>query len=217
MGDVYKTREKIERKKRLFDIGLETLKAQGYAIEKVPGSGKSSMRRIVKGRESMKVAIRTSQDRWLSFPRLPENGDWRTLSEVDLVVAVSVNDRENPTHGVVHFLEQADVLARFNRAYEARLEAGRNDPGDHGVWISLYDEERDDPVSFVGAGAARGKQEMARVPLVLVQAGVAVADSSLTAGPAAADQRPLTIAQAKQGLALTFGVDPSHIKITVEA
>jgi hypothetical protein len=28
--------------------------------------------------------------------------------------------------------------------------------------------------------------------------------------------QPLTIAQAKQGLALTFGVDPSCIKITVE-
>jgi hypothetical protein len=28
---------------------------------------------------------------------------------------------------------------------------------------------------------------------------------------------PLTINEPKQGLALTFGVDPSHIKITVEA
>lgn len=217
MGDIFKSREKIERKQRLFEIGLETLRAQGYLVEKVRGSGKSSMRRITKGRESVKVTIRTSQDRWLSFPRLPETGDWRTLSEVDLVVAVSVDDKDNPTHGVVHFLEQADVLARFNRAYEARLAAGRTDPGEHGVWISLYDQESIDPVSLAGAGAARGKLEIARVPLARDQDVVAKGAHGPAPVPAPEGQPPLTITQAKQGLALTFGVDPSHIKITVEA
>lgn len=217
MGDIFKAREKIERKKRLFEIGIETLQVQGYVVEKVRGSGKASMRRITKGRESIKVSIRTSQDCWLSFPRLPETGDWRTLSEVDLVVVVSVNDKDKPTHGVVHFLDQADVLARFNRAYEARLAAGRTDPGEHGVWISLYEEESKDPVSLVGAGAARGKLEIARVPIARPQDRAPSSAIPPVPPSTPGGQPPLTIAQAKQGLALTFGVDPSHIKITVEA
>ena len=41
-------------------------------------------------------------------------------------------------------------------------------------------------------------------------------DDELTAEDRAEVEAPLTIAEAKRRLAITFGVDPSAIKITVE-
>jgi hypothetical protein len=76
----------------LFDIGVEALEKEGWKVSRVPGSGKSSLRRITRGTESLDVSIRTTQDTWIAFPRTPDDKSWRTLSDVDAVVAVSVDD-----------------------------------------------------------------------------------------------------------------------------
>jgi hypothetical protein len=216
MTNVFKKPEKLSRKTQLFEIGVEALEKAGWTVERVQRSGKSSVRKITKGRESKIVSIRTTQDMWIAFPRNGDDTGWRTLSEVDAVLAVSVDDKENPKFAKVHLIPGDEMRARFDRAYAARVKAGYTIPLGRGVWVSLYLPEAQDPVTYVGAGAALKYPAIATVPFSPddVQAPeneAAEADELTEAGEA-----PLTIAEAKRRLAITFGVDPSNIKITVE-
>src|SRR5436309_15557018 len=104
MTDIFKTPEKLSRKDMLFRIGIETLQQQDWKVERIPGIGKSSVRRITKGGKSQKVSIRTSQDMWIAFPRNKDDKSWRTLSDVDVVLAVSVDDRDEPKFAQVHMI-----------------------------------------------------------------------------------------------------------------
>jgi hypothetical protein len=218
MTNIFGTPEKHERKRRLFEIGLETLRAQGFAVVKVPGIGKSSVRKITKDGRSRMVAIRTTQDRWMSFPRNDDDTGWGTLQDVDLVMAVAVDDVDEPRFGLVHLFDQSDVKARFDRALAARIEAGHSGPTTHGMWISLYQEESSEPVNLVGAGAGLASPPIARVPLDPGTPEVAASPSIPSLPPTPASELlPLTIAEAKRRLALSLGVDPSAIKISVEA
>ena len=141
MTDIFGTPKKKSMKNQLFRIAIEVLEKEGWRVERVPGSGKSSVRRITKGEQSKIVSIRTSQDTWIAFPRTEEDRKWRTLDEVDAVVPVSVDDRENPQFAKVHFIDGDEARARFNRAYEARKKAGHVIPVGRGVWVSLYNSE----------------------------------------------------------------------------
>jgi hypothetical protein len=166
----------------------------------------------VKGKESKVVSIRTTQDTWIAFPRTEGDKGWRTLNEVDLVVAVSVDDPHNPKSAKVHMLDGDEMRDRFNRAYKARKQAGHTIPIGRGVWVSLYIPEGSNPVSHVGAGAGLKTPPIATIPLTdeappIVEAVSAAED----------DFEPLTIPEAKRRLAITFGVKPENIKITVDA
>lgn len=216
MTNIYGTPEKVEVRDRLWEAGLETLKQRGWSVLRVPGAGKSSLRQITKDGQSKLVAIRTTQDRWMAFPRTKDDAGWLTLDDVDLVMAVSVDDTDEPKMALVHLFEQKDIKARYDRAYAARKRAGRSIPVGRGVWISLYREECASPVSLVGAGAGLAFPPIALVPLDGGQPPKEPSGSEASPPPPR-DPRPLTIAEAKERLALTFGVDPSHIKITVEA
>lgn len=216
MTNVYGTPEKANMKNQLFRIALEVLQKDGWKVEREPRSGKSSVRRITKGKESLLVSIRTTQDTWIAFPRTEGDRSWRTLDDVDAVVPVSVDDRENPKYAKVHLIDGDEVRARFNRAYKARKAAGHSIPVGRGVWVSLYDQEANDPVSHIGAGMGLEFPPMAMVPLSSEQiAAVAPDDDEDPASPG--EEAPLSIAEAKRRLALALGVNPANIKITVEA
>ena len=220
MTDIFGTPKKKSMKNQLFRIAIEVLEKEGWRVERVPGSGKSSVRRITKGEQSKIVSIRTSQDTWIAFPRTEEDRKWRTLDEVDAVVPVSVDDRENLQFAKVHFIDGDEARARFNRAYEARKKAGHVIPVGRGVWVSLYNSESQEPVSYVGAGMGLKFKPLATVPLsfdgtaapttLLVEENAHRSDSPT-------GESPLSIAEAKRRLAATLGVDPANIKITVEA
>jgi hypothetical protein len=216
MTDIFKTPEKLSRKDMLFRIGIETLQQEGWKVERIPGIGKSSVRRITKGGKSRNVSIRTSQDTWIAFPRKKDDKSWKTLSEVDVVLAVSVDDRDNPKFAQVHMIEADEMRQRFDRAYSARLAAGYQIPLGRGVWVSLYRPEANDPVTLVGAGAGLDHPPIARVSLEEHKDS----NSDIAFEAKNVDNckdMPLTIAEAKRRLAMTLGVDPSSIKITVEA
>jgi len=216
MTNVFGRPDKGSMKSRLFNIGVEALEGAGWTVERVPGSGKSSVRRITKGGASKVVSIRTTQDTWIAFPRLDGDKGWRTLDDVDAVVPVSVDDRMNPKFAKVHIVDGAEMRDRFNRAYTARKKAGHSIPIGRGVWVSLYHPESQDPVSHIGAGAGLKFPPIATVPLTPdVIAAVKQTASEQDTSPE--EEGPLTIAEAKRRLALTLGVDPSAIKITVEA
>lgn len=210
--------DKIRRRQRLFQVGLEALKKEGWRVERVQGSGKSSLRRITKNGKSKLVTIRTTQDTWIAFPREADDSDWVTLADADFVLAVSVDDQEEPRFAQAHLIDGNEMRDRFDRAYQARLAAGHSIPTRRGVWVSLYQHEAQIPVNRVGAGAGLSYPAILRVPLdapgleegSLELEGFEEAD-------AGGDEERLTIAEAKRRLALTFGVDPSSVKITIEA
>jgi hypothetical protein len=214
MTNVFGVPEKGPRREKLFRIGLETLQKYGWKVERIPGIGKSSVRRITKGGESRKVSIRTSQDTWIAFPRNDADNGWVTLADVDVVLAVSVDDCDDPKFAQVHMIEADEMRQRFDRAYGARIAAGYRIPLRRGVWVSLYDPDAADPVTHVGGGAGLDHPPIAHVPLEPKESNqdVIVETKVMHNG-----DKPLTIAEAKRRLAMTLGVDPSSIKIMVEA
>lgn len=223
MTNVSGTRKKLATRLGLFAFAERTLEGEGWKVSRIPREGKASLRRIIRGTESCKVSIRTSQDTWIAFPRKTRGGGWVTLDEVDFVVAVSVNDRHNPREARVHMIPGDDARARFNRAYAARERAGHTLPVGRGIWLSLYDMEADDPVSHVGAGMGIAYPPLAVVDLTkegLIDVSGSGDDSSEKedgdSSTALAAQRPLTLAEAKRRLSETLGVPESAIRITVE-
>jgi hypothetical protein len=213
MTNVYGSPEKVTMKSALFGAAIAALESDGWKVEKVAGSGKSSVRRITKGKDSKVVSIRTTQDRSIAFPRVEGDKSWRTLDEVDAVVAASVDDKENPHFANIHLLPGDEMRDRFNRTYEARLKAGHTIPVGRGVWLSLYANESFNPVHHVGAGAGNKYPPFKKIPLDATK--LISADSEVDEEEPKADEG-LTIAEAKRRLAITFNVDPANIKIIVE-
>jgi len=221
MTDVSSTPEKVANRRGLFRLGERALEAEGWAISRVPRGGKSSLRQITRGSEKKKVSIRTSQDTWIAFPRRAD-GTWVTLDEVDFVLAVSVDDRLNPTEARVHMIPGEVARDRFNRAYNARDEAGHTQPDGRGSWVSLYDRETPGgPVAHVGGGMGTEYkpilvQNLRKDPL-MVPGFAAAADEPVAARVSTFDgEATLTIPEAKRRLARTLGVPETAIRITVE-
>ncbi len=212
MTNISGTSKKTAIRKRLRAIAEETLRRQGWNVERVAGAG-TSVRKITKDGASRKITIRTTQDTWIAFPRTSDDKRWKTLNDVDAVVAASVDDPSNPQFALIHMLDGDDMRKRFDRAYEARRAAGHTIQVGRGVWLSLYREEGNDPIQLVGAGAGNVYPPLDRVRM---NGGSAVVTSVDEPNNQLADG-PLTIAEAKRRLAQTLGVDPSSIKITVEA
>jgi hypothetical protein len=228
MANVFATPDKVRVRKQLFQAGIETLQKDGWKVERIPRRGKSSLRRITKGGKSLEVAIRTTQDTYIAFPRNEQDNGWVTLSDVDAVVAVSVDDRSAPRFAQVHMIDGDDMRDRFDRAYAARLAAGHSIPVGRGVWVPLYLPDADSPPAHVGGGAGLDNSPIARIPLRVQDLGRSANGASpedvegLDDGDLDADDSDdaferLTIGEAKRRLALSLGVNASNIKITVEA
>jgi len=209
---------------RLQKIGAMALEQDGWTISRVPrgqkGSGKGSVRRITRGKEIKLVSIRTSKDRHIAFPRT-EDG-WATLGDVDYVCAVSVDKHDNPQEGWAHIIDAKEMLARFNRAYKARIKAGNSISAGQPMWVSLYQEEGTDPVYRVGAGVGRPENCPPKLKAKLWNEGEAPEieqepESAAEEVQELIEETPLTISEAKRRLAMTFGVDESCIKISIEA
>lgn len=218
MTKIFNHPKKHERKKRLFEIGVEALQKHGWTVTKEK-MGKSSVRRISKNGDSKLVSIRTTQDQWIAFPPKPDRKGWITLDDVDVVVAVSVDDHDPPREALVHMLPADDMRERFGAALKARVAANRVQPDRRGVWIPLYEREDDnrENVSYIGGGAGLDHPAIARVPIS--GGGIApppVAGDEVNDGDGHDDDL-LTIAEAKRRLARTLGVPESSIKIMVEA
>jgi hypothetical protein len=216
MTNVYGTPHKYSRKNQLFQIGVEALRQQGWNVAKVHGGGKASVRRITKAGESKLVSIRTTQDTYIAFPRNTEDTAWVTLSDVDYVLAVSVDNKDNPKFGNAHMIDGEDMRARFDRTYAARLKAGHQIPRGRGVWLSLYIDEATYPPALVGAGAGNVHKPIAHVPLNSITPEVENASEDEEEIHEPAGFEPLSIAEAKRRLALTLGVPEVSIKITIE-
>lgn len=226
MTNVSGTPTKRETRSGLFVFAVETLEKEGWTVSRVPRGGKASLRLITKGDKSHKVSIRTSQDAWIAFPRKTGADGWVTLDDVDFVVAVSVDDRHNPTIARVHMIPADDARSRFDRAYAARKAAGHTLPEGRGIWLSLYDNDETDPVSHVGGGMGVDYKSLATLDLAKssLPTGTEI-DTGEDEGAEDEDQvasisnpaiETLTIPEAKRLLALSLGIPESAIKISIE-
>jgi hypothetical protein len=210
MTNVSGTPEKVSLRRTLFDLGEAALERDGWRVERIQGIGKSSVRRIVKGSEQFTVSIRTTQDCWIAFPRKSDDSGWVTLDEVDFVVAVTVDNKDDPKEGMVFKVEGDEMRERFDRTYRARLDAGHSIPVGRGVWVSMFVQEDPAAPSTVGGGIAIGRK-----PLLVVKLDAPLDDVPPVSMPM--EEPPLTIAEAKRRLAKALGVDPENVKIVIEA
>lgn len=209
MTNVSGTPEKVSLRRNLFDLGETALERAGWRVERIQGIGKSSVRRIVKGTERHTVSIRTTQDCWIAFPRKADDSGWVTLDEVDYVIAVTVDDKDDPKEAMVFMVAGSEMRDRFDRTYRARLDAGHSIPVGRGVWVSMFVQEDPSAPSTVGGGIAIGRK-----PMMVVKLNAAVDD--LPPAPLPVEDAPLTIADAKRRLAKSLGVDPEKVKIIIE-
>ena len=213
MTNIFKTPAKVSIKTKLFNCGVAALEQDGWKVERIPKVGKSSVRRIVRDSESKVVTIRTTQDTYIAFPRNDDDTEWVTLSMVDMVVAVSVDDVENPRFAKVHFIDGDEMRDRFNRSYDARIAAGHIIGTGRGMWLGLYDPEQQDLPSHVGAGAGLAHPAAATFPLEEAS-DVRITPTAIENGVTPTNA-PLSISEARRLLAETFGVDPSNVEITI--
>jgi hypothetical protein len=196
---------------KLFQIAVGALEDEGWTVQAIPRSGKSSIRQITKGKVVKKITVRTSQDTYIAFPRNSNNDGWATLDDVDYVVASSVDDRQNPQYALVHMIDAGEIRERFDRTYAARKAAKYKLPHGRGIWLSLYDQESNSPVSLVGAGAGLVHPPIKRVPLngPSTQEKVAIPDIE--------QEERLSIPEAKRRLARSLGIDEGDITITINS
>lgn len=216
MTNVSKTPEKVALRRQMVSLGEKALENAGWHVERIQGIGKSSVRRIVKGEERHAVAIRTTQDAMIAFPRNENDNGWLTLDDVDYVVAVTVDDKNAPKNALAFMVDGDEMRERFNRSYRARLEAGHKIPKGRGVWISMFLPEEPGVASTVGGGIALGKEPMISKALDALDIE-SLPETSISASNNTGDDAPLTIAEAKMRLAATLGVDPEKVKIVIEA
>lgn len=222
MTNIFKDPRKKLLRKRLLEVGIETLRRLGWSVERTTGG--ASVRLIKKdGERARRVSIRTTQDQWIAFPRRADDAGWGTLADVDVVLAVSVDDPRSPAAALVHWLEGDDMRARFDRAYATRLEAGHTITPERGVWIPLYIGEDGVP-THAGGGGGIEHPPIARVSLLDgapqgtgIDGWITPRSSRAHQAPTPSEDQLLTIAEAKRRLALTFGVSETSIKISVEA
>ena len=107
-----------------------------------------------------------------------------------------------------------EMRQRFDRAYAARKKAGHTMPVGRGIWLSLYEKEASASVSLVGGGIGLAHPPIAKVPLTGPEIEAEDADSGPAQSVAAAGAS-LTIAEAKRGLARSFGVSEDAIETTI--
>ncbi len=210
MTNVFKRPEKKSRKSELFAFAVKALEDAGYTVERIERAGKGSVRKIIKDGKSQVATIRTSQDAWIAFPRNRQDTGWKTLEGADVVVAASVDDKINPRYAKIHLIPAKEMTARFDRARDKKLKAGHVVPKNRGVWLSLYNEEAQEPVNLVGAGAGLKFPPIATFPLN-------GALSALT--PVRSIMEPpnerFTIADAKRKLSAFYGVPEEAITISI--
>ncbi|MEZ5725640.1 MAG: hypothetical protein R3E47_11260 [Paracoccaceae bacterium] len=215
MKNVSGTPKKVSNRRKLFELGERALEQAGWRVERIQGIGKSSVRRIVKGDEQHTVSIRTTQDTWIAFPRNDDDNGWVTLDDVDYVVAVTVDDKDDPKEGLAYMVDGDEMRDRFDRAYRARLDAGHKIPVGRGVWVSMFLPEDPNAASSVGGGIALNREALLSMKLTAI-ADEDTPDTSVKPSTPG-DEAPLTIAEAKRRLAHSLGVDAEKVKIVIEA
>ena len=108
----------------LVSAAKRALEERGLVASRLPGRGKSNVWEIEEDGRRKRVSIRTTRNRWFAFQPLSEGTQWKTLSDVEIVVVAAVDERDNPQSIEVYRFEADEVRKRFNASYAARIKAG---------------------------------------------------------------------------------------------
>jgi hypothetical protein len=153
--------------------------------------------------KQVRCVIKTSSGGRISFAHRPD-GTWSGLSECDRVVVVAPTSFEGDNIAVSMFDQQV-----LRDAFEANLAAQKTAGMDNvPCWIAPF-HEMDRGVR--GTGDGFGDKALWTEPMSETQPSATKPDNSPRAGPV----HGLTLAEAKEGLARTFGVRPDQIEITI--
>src|SRR4051794_17382642 len=89
----------------------------GYMLKRQPGRGLSNTYELTKDGKTNVASVRTTQDRAIAFPPLKKGTQWKTLSDVQLVLISAVDDKDDPQNVYVHLIPADEVRKRFDASY----------------------------------------------------------------------------------------------------
>jgi hypothetical protein len=129
-------------KSLLRQLGRQVLEEQGYETSLKSGQGLLPGARLIakKDGECFVVAVRTSHERVLSFT-MQTNSHWRTLDNVDRVLAV-VPAAKNSEIVEVLFFDAREVKARFDIASKRLERADRSSSFELPIFVPIGKESR---------------------------------------------------------------------------
>ena len=201
----------------LVHAATRALKEAGYAPRRLPGRGRANVWKIEEGGQSKRVSVRTTRDRWFAFPPLNNGTKWKTLSDADIVVVAAVDEPHDPNSIEVYRFDANEVRRRFDAAYKARIQAGRSEPDNFGMWVALDADSRGLPAS-VGSGLASEHEPIAVYPLDQLIGATKDQVSDQAGGDDAPEPGPDTIAEimmnARKRIAMLSGVNVEAVKLS---
>lgn len=161
--------------------------------------------------QRMRCVIKTSSGGRISFARRPD-GTWSGLSECDRVVVVAPTELDGGDAMVSMFDKQV-LLSAFDANLAAQQKAGMDKVP---CWIAPFHEEGR---GVRGTGDGFGEKALWHEPLSAASPSVSSTAATVQNNSSAPIQNGsahgLTLAEAKEGLARTFGVSPDAIEITI--
>lgn len=133
----------------LCEIAWKVLIANGWLVERINGVPKACAMRITKDGVNINAAIRTGQNKMITFTRRIDSEKWKTLDEdewvVNAVVTATVDDKDDQQNAYVYLIDGDYVRSRFNAAYDnwkkKEAQAGKQIPMNGEKNISLHIEE----------------------------------------------------------------------------
>ena len=205
------------RWKLLANAATRALREAGYSPERLPGRGRANVWAIEEGGETKRVSIRTTRDRWFAFPPLANGTRWKTLDDVDIVLVAAVDHPDEPNNIEIYRFDAAEVRKRFDASYTARIEAGRSEPDNFGMWVGLDVDDRGLPAS-VGSGLASEHAPIAIYSLEQLIPGHTDEAPESSDGVQSGEPRPDTIAEvmkrARERIAALSGVNLEAVKLS---
>jgi len=203
----------------IMPVVHDRLRTHYGTVEVISGQGiaKGQRVRFEDGGREVTCVIKTSSGGRISFGRR-DDGSWSGLSECDRVVVVAPTEIDGDELMISMFDRQVLVDA-FEANLAAQQKAGMAKVPS---WLSPFHEEGR---GVRGTGDGFDNKALWQEPFAgkapvpvdvqLAKSPSALAPAIANAAPATGSVRSLTLAEAKEGLARTFGVSPDAIEITI--
>lgn len=202
-------------KGKLLSLAEQSLKDAGWVVERVPrgekGSRYSSVRKIKKDGLEYLASIRTTKDCWFAFHTINNGKNWKTLDDVDYVIASSCKNDGDISIVKVHMMPASEVRTEFDKNYAAKIKSGHTVSNDTPIWLSLYDN--DDTNSPLYAGAGLGQKHK---PLTITAIGTEKNTTEHFEEDETVEFEGISIQEAKRRLSIELNVPESSIKISIE-
>jgi hypothetical protein len=189
----------------LREAGQALLQARYGKIDPVSGQGiqRGTRFKIIENGKPVTCAIKVAAGSDIHRIHFPRAGDeWSTLKDVDRVLYLRRSRSKNDEYEAQMYSQEV-LLSAFNKNYEHAVKRGI---GHLPAWLSPEAEEGD---RFVGSGF--GGKALWKSTGVL-KSGIAGISTEVSLDT---EIRPLTIQQAKRGLAASLGIAPEAIEIII--